>query len=51
MNIRRDALVGCDALILYLQEKIKVIEGEMNTSKMTLELFRLESEQSKSTSK
>ena len=44
MKIRRDALVVCDALILYLQEKIKVIEGEMNTSKMELESLRLEYE-------
>ena len=31
MNVPGDDLVGCDDLILDLQEKIKSIEGEMNT--------------------
>ena len=51
MNVLRDELVGFDALILYLRENIKVIEGDMNASKMELELLKLESKQSKSTTK
>ena len=51
MNVLRDELVGFDALILYLREKIKVIEGEINASEMELELLKLESKQSKSTTK
>ena len=34
MNVLRDDLVGCDALIFYPWENIKFIEGEINTSKM-----------------
>ena len=33
MNVPRDELVGCDALILDLQVNIKFIEGDMNTFK------------------
>ena len=51
MNVLSDELVGFDALILYLREKIKVIEGEINASEMELELLKLESKQSKSTTK
>ena len=46
MNVLRDELVGCYDLTFYLRENIKVIEGEVNTSKMELELLRLESERS-----
>ena len=44
-------MVGCDDLILEPREKIKSIEGDINTSKKELELFILESEQYKSTAK
>ena len=32
MNVMSYELVGCDALIFNLRERIKVLEGEMNAS-------------------
>ena len=33
MNVTRDELIGCNALIFDLQEHTKVLEGGVNTSK------------------
>ena len=44
MYVMRDELIGCNALIFDLQEHIKVLEGDMKTSKTELELLILESE-------
>ena len=42
-NVMRDDLVGYNALIFDLQEHIKVLEGDMNTSKTELKSLILES--------
>ena len=34
INVLKDDLVGCDALILDPQENIKFLKGDINTSKM-----------------
>ena len=43
MNVMRDDLEGYNALILDLQEHIKVIQGDMNTSKTEVKSLILES--------
>ena len=43
MNIMRDDLVGYNALIFDLQEHIKFLKGDMNTSKKELKSLILES--------
>ena len=42
MDMMRDEMIGCNALIFDLREHIKVLEGEMNTSKTELESLILE---------
>ena len=42
MNAMRDDLVGYNALIFDLQEHIKVLKGDMNTSKKELKSLILE---------
>ena len=37
MNMTRDELIGCNALIFDPQEHIKVLEGGVNASKIELE--------------
>ena len=51
MNVLKDDLLGCNALIFDPQEHIEVLEGDMNTSKIQLESLILESECSKSTTR
>ena len=43
MNLTRDELIGCNALIFDLQEHIQVLEGGVFTSKTELESLILES--------
>ena len=51
INVMRDELLVFNALILYPWEHIKVLEGDMNTSKTELESLRLEYEWSKITTR
>ena len=44
MNVTKDELIVCNALIFDLQEHIKVLEGGVYTSKTELESLILESE-------
>ena len=44
MDMMRDEMIGCNALIFDLREHIKVLEGDINTSKTELDSLILESE-------
>ena len=43
INVMSDELIGCNALIFDPQEHIKVLKGDMNTSKTEVKSLILES--------
>ena len=51
MNVMRYSLIGYNALIFDPRRHVKVLEGEMNTSKTELESLIFESECFKITTK